>query len=66
MDAPTQFDVSQLSYFTGTTAHYRITRRDLLTDGTKYLADAAGAYLKLALQTGSCSSSLMCSGAGRR
>ena len=44
MDAPTQFDASHLSYFTGTTAYYRITRRHLLTDGTKYLADAAGTY----------------------
>ena len=44
MVAPTQFDASQLRYFTGTTAYYRITRRHLLTDGTKYLADAAGAY----------------------
>jgi hypothetical protein len=44
MDATTQFDASQLSYFTGTTPYYRITRRHLLPDGTKYLADAAGAY----------------------
>ena len=38
------FDASQLSYFTGTTAYYRIGKRHLLTDGTKYLAEAAGAF----------------------
>lgn len=39
-----EFDASQLSYFTGTTAYYRISNRHLLTDGTKYVAEAAGAF----------------------
>ena len=39
-----EFDSAQLGYYTGTTAYYRISNRHLLTDGTKYLADAAGAY----------------------
>ena len=38
------FDASQLSYFTDTTAYYRISNRHLLTDGTKYVAEAAGAF----------------------
>jgi hypothetical protein len=38
------FNAQELSQFTGTTSYYRITRKHLLTDGTKYLADAAGAY----------------------
>ena len=38
------FDPAQLALFTGTERYYRITRRCLLTDVTKYLADAAGAY----------------------
>ena len=38
------FDASKLSYFTGTTAYYRISSRHLLTDGTKYVAEAAGAF----------------------
>jgi len=38
------FDASQLSYFTGTTGYYRIGKRHLLTDGTKYVAEAAGAF----------------------
>ena len=33
------FDASQLSNFTGTERYYRISRRHLLTDGTKYLAE---------------------------
>ena len=36
--------VTQLAHFTGTERYYRITRRHLLTDGTKYLAEAAGAF----------------------
>ncbi len=40
----TKFDPAQLAHFTGTTAYYRISHRHLLTDGTKYLAEAAGAY----------------------
>ena len=39
-----KFDPAQLSYFTGTEKYYRISRRHLLTDGTKYLAEAAGAF----------------------
>ena len=34
-----KFDPAQLSYFTGTEKYYRISRRHLLTDGTKYLAE---------------------------
>ena len=39
-----KFDSTQLTQFTGTTGYYRISRRHLLTDGTKYLAEEAGAY----------------------
>ena len=38
------FDPTQLAYFTGTAQYYRITKQHLLTDGTRYRADAAGAY----------------------
>ena len=38
------FDPSQLSYFTGTERYYRITRKHLLTDGTKYLAEEAECF----------------------
>ncbi len=38
------FDPTQLTQFTGTAQYYRITKQHLLTDGTRYLADAAGAY----------------------
>ncbi|PUE42292.1 hypothetical protein B9Z49_20845 [Limnohabitans sp. 2KL-51] len=38
------FDVSQLSHFTGTERIYRISRRHLLTDGTKYLAEEAECF----------------------
>lgn len=38
------FDLSQLSLFTGTEHYYRINRKCLLTDGTKYLAEGAGAF----------------------
>jgi hypothetical protein len=38
------FDQSILTQFTGTEHYYRLNRKCLLTDGTKYLADAAGAY----------------------
>jgi hypothetical protein len=44
MNPPTVFNAQELGQFTGTTGYYRITRKHLLTDGTKYLADAAGAY----------------------
>jgi len=38
------FDASQLAHFTGTERYYRISNRHLLTDGTKYVAEAAGAF----------------------
>ena len=38
------FDPQQLGNFTGTERYFRISRQHLLTDGTKYLADTAGAY----------------------
>ena len=38
------FDGSQLSHFTGTERYYRISRRHLLTDGTKYLAEEAECF----------------------
>ena len=37
-------DSSTLAQFTGTGAYYRISRRHMLTDGTKYLADRAGCF----------------------
>ena len=37
------FDPQQLGHFTGTEQYYRISRQHVLTDGTKYLADCAGA-----------------------
>jgi len=39
-----EFDAAQLTHFTGTEHYYRISRRHLLTDGTKYLAETAGAF----------------------
>ena len=39
-----EFDPAQLSCFTGTEKYYRISRRHLLTDGTKYLAEAAECF----------------------
>ncbi len=39
-----KFDAAQLTHFTGTEHYYRISRRHLLTDGTKYLAEMAGAF----------------------
>lgn len=39
-----EFDAASLSMFTGTERYYRIHRNVVLTDGTKYLADEAGAY----------------------
>jgi hypothetical protein len=39
-----KFDSSQLNQFTGTEKYYRISRRHLLTDGTKYLAEAAECF----------------------
>ena len=38
------FDLSTLTEFTGTERYYRISRRHLLTDGTKFLADHARCY----------------------
>jgi len=38
------FDSSMLSQFIGAERYYRLNRRCLVTDGTKYLADEAGAY----------------------
>lgn len=38
------FDSTMLSYFTGTAKYWRINPRTALTDGTKYLAEEAGAY----------------------
>ena len=37
-------DSSTLAQFTGTGSYYRISRRHLLTDGTKYLAERAGCF----------------------
>ena len=38
------FDSSQLSMFTGSDNYYRLCRRHLLTDGTKYVAETASAF----------------------
>lgn len=38
------FDQSMLSQFTGTEHYYRISRRHLLTEGTKYLAEHAQCF----------------------
>jgi hypothetical protein len=37
-------DLTALAQFTGTERYYRLNRKCLLTDGTKYLADTAGAF----------------------
>jgi hypothetical protein len=39
-----QFDSSQLGQFTGTSRYYRISRRHLLTDGTRYLAEQTACF----------------------
>jgi hypothetical protein len=39
-----EIQFSELSQFTGTEHYYRISRKHLLTDGTKYLAEKAGAH----------------------
>ena len=39
-----KFDAGKLSNFTGTERYYRISRRHLLTDGTKYLAENAECF----------------------
>ena len=38
------FDQSTLNQFTGTERYYRISKRHLLTDGTKYLAENAECF----------------------
>ena len=38
------FDPLILSQFTGAEHYFRISRKCVITDGTKYLADEAGAY----------------------
>jgi hypothetical protein len=39
-----KFDSNQLNQFTGTEKYYRISRKHLLTDGTKYLAEEAECF----------------------
>ena len=39
-----KFDPTLLTQFTGTERYYRISRRHLLTDGTKYLAEHAECF----------------------
>jgi hypothetical protein len=39
-----KFDPNQLNQFTGMAKYYRISRRHLLTDGTKYLAEQAACF----------------------
>ena len=39
-----KFDPNQLNQFTGTAKYYRISRRHLLTEGTKYLAEQAAYF----------------------
>jgi hypothetical protein len=39
-----KFDSNQLNQFTGTSKYYRISRKHLLTDGTKYLVEAAECF----------------------
>ena len=39
-----KFDPNQLNQFTGTAKYYRISRRHLLTEGTKYLAEQASCF----------------------
>ena len=39
-----KFDASLLPHFTGTERYYRISRKHLLTDGTKYLAENAECF----------------------
>ena len=38
------FEPTQLAQFTGSERYYRISRRHLLTDGTKYLAEEAECF----------------------
>ena len=39
-----KFDSNQLNQFTGPAKYYRISRRHLLTEGTKYLAEQAACF----------------------
>ena len=39
-----KFDSTQLTQFIGTTGYFRISRRHLLTDGTKHLAEKATCF----------------------
>ncbi len=39
-----KFDSNQLNQFTGTEKYYRISRRHLLTEGTKYLAEQTASF----------------------
>ena len=39
-----KFNPANLAHFTGTEHYYRLNRKCLITDGAKYLAEAAGAY----------------------
>jgi hypothetical protein len=39
-----KFDRTQLAQFTGTEKYHRISRKHLLTDGTRYLAEKAGCF----------------------
>ena len=39
-----QFDINQLDQFIGTSGYYRISRRHLLTDGTRYLTEQAACF----------------------
>jgi hypothetical protein len=39
-----KFDSNQLNQFIGTEKYYRISRKHLLTDGTKYLAEEAECF----------------------
>jgi hypothetical protein len=39
-----KFDPNQLNQFTGTAKYFRISRRHLLTEGTKYLAEQAACF----------------------
>ena len=39
-----KFDSTQLTQFTGTEKYCRISRRHLLTEGTKYLAEEAECF----------------------
>jgi hypothetical protein len=43
-DMGKKFDPAALAQFTGTERYYRINRKCLLTDGTRYLAEEAGAF----------------------